>query len=54
MDNMNIGAIVIVIIIAFAVVFLLVKKNQKDRAELNPDAEAAVEEVKNEQDKEHL
>ncbi len=54
MDNMNIGAIVIVIIIAFAVVFLLVKKNQKDRDELNPDAEDAVEEVKNEQDKEHL
>ncbi len=54
MDNMNIGAIVIVIIIALVVVFLLVRKNQKDRDELNPDAADAVEEVKNEQDKEHL
>ncbi|SJZ97918.1 hypothetical protein [Sediminibacterium ginsengisoli] len=43
---MNIGIIVVVIVLALALLFFLTRKNMKDRKELNPDAQDAMEEEK--------
>jgi len=52
MDEMNVAAIVLVIIAALVLVVFLVKKNQKDKKGLNPDAQEAVTEEKTEQENE--
>jgi len=52
MENVNITAIVLVIIAALVLVVFLVKKNQKDKKDLNPDAQEAVAEEKTEQENE--
>ena len=46
MENVNILTIVIVIIAALALIIFVTVKNQKDRNELNPDSQDAVEEEK--------
>lgn len=43
MSNNNILALIISLAIAIVLVFLMIRKNQKDKKELNPDSENAVE-----------
>ena len=50
MEHVNISTIIFVIFAALALIFFLVKKNQKDKKDLSPDEQIAVEEEKTEQE----
>lgn len=52
MENVNIPTIIFVILGALVLIFFLAKKNQKDKKDLNPDAQDAVEKEKTEQENE--
>lgn len=46
MEHINIPAVVIIVIIGLALVIFVTVRNQKDKKELNPDAQDAVKEEK--------
>jgi len=50
MEEVNIAVIVFVIIAALVLIFFLIRKNQKDKKSLNPDAQDAVDEEKTEEE----
>lgn len=46
MENVNITAIVITVLVAIALIFFVIIRNRKDKKNMNPSAQDAVEESK--------